>query len=176
MKNGWVECRRKKKGEVALEPCHPQKKERDSFFFLTFALKFVRADVQKKIVYVDSRKKPTILLMVCMSLFVCTGKKVSLSLDHRVDGGLEDALAVQKLELDQENELEDMAAQLLDQLLGTSSTATSGDQVINDDHVLASLDGILLHLEDVLLYGRRVTSGSIGSNGWLISAQETLSS
>lgn len=37
----------KKKGKVALEPCHPQKKERDSFF-LTFALKFVRADVQKK--------------------------------------------------------------------------------------------------------------------------------
>jgi len=73
-----------------------------------------------------------------------------LSLDHGVDGSLEDILAVQKLELDQEDELEDVASELLDQLLGTSSASTGGNQVVNDNDVLTGLDGVLLHLKDIL--------------------------
>src|ERR1700737_2591463 len=56
--------------------------------------------------------------------------------------------ALEELELDQEGDTDHLAAQLLDQTGGRPRGASSGKQVVDDDHGLPRLDRVLVDLED----------------------------
>jgi hypothetical protein len=105
--------------------------------------------------------------------------KLGLAGKESVDGGGELVAAVEELKLEEEDEAHQFAAHLLDELstsVGRAtyrnqylflymcveyqcSSHTSSDNVVNDKDLLARLDGVSLHLEEVLAVLLLVANG-----------------